>query len=309
MRFLLVEDKQITISDKDYENVKKFLDQNNIKYNNKDISYDRNEINNNRTYSLRDGERVLKILSKKNPNITSQYLNVLRSITPNHSHYKNYMNYLNNLKVKLNGQETIETIFKLILNDKLTGQENWLNDPSLYSETDKDNATKIKVLAFINDPATKSKYIGTPPTVAWFKDKNKNFVDAEHFKQKLSEWENRSGRKEEEIRTKEEQEKQEQNQASNIDETGENILKRTLNVQNLDTKSVRDNVKSIIPNDNNMSKVLEASIDAGDLDDEIDSILSKKYSSSMGRSKTELINRALLNACQTALNKSLGGNK
>ena len=333
MRFLLVEDKQITISDKDYENVKKFLDQNNIKYNNKDISYDRNEISDNRTYSLRDGERVLKILSKKNPNITSQYLNVLRSITPNHSHYKNYMNYLNNLKVKLNGQETIETIFKLKLNDKLTGQENWLNDPSLYSETDKDNATKIKVLAFINDPATKSKYIGTPPTVAWFKDKNKNFIDAEHFKQKLREWENRSGRKEEEIRTKEEQEKQAQaeqekqekelakakeeqekkrqqeieNQAPATPETGGNILKRALNKQNLDAKSVRDYVKKLIPENDGLIEPLQSSIEAGDLDDTIDEILGKKYSSSMGRNKIDLLNQALLKAAKSSLR--IGGNK
>lgn len=301
MRFLLVEDKQITISDKDYGNVKKFLDQNNIKYNNKDISYDRNEISDNRTYSLRDGKRVLKILSKKNPNITSQYLNVLRSITPNHSHYKNYMNYLNNLKVKLNGQETIETIFKLILNDKLTGQEKWLNEPSLYSEGDPQNAFKIKTLAFIKDPDTKTKYSRTPPTVAFFTNNGK-FINSEQFQQKLLQWEDRSNRQNEKDKIKQD--------SSSTPEEGADILKRALKVQDLNVEDVRTYVnKHVLKDQAGWAMTAKSIIEAGGLDDQLDQILGKKYSSKIGRSKLELINKAIINAAYDAVNDTFNKNK
>ena len=288
MRFLLVEDKQITISDKDYENVKKFLDQNNIKYNNKNISYGRNEINDNRTYSLRDGQRVLKLLSKKNPNITKEYLNIMRSITPNHSHYKKYMDYLSNLKVKLTGQETIETIFKLILNDKLTGQEKWLNEPSLYSEGDSQNAFKIKTLAFIKDPATKTKYSGTPPTVAFFTNNGK-FINSEQFQQKLLQWEERS--------------KGNTDTSSSTPEEGADILKRALKVQDLNVEDVRNYVNDHVLKDQaGWAMTAKSIIETGGLDDQLDQILSKKYSSKIGRSKLELINKAIISAAYDAVN-------
>ena len=288
MRFLLVEDKQITISDKDYENVKKFLDQNNIKYNNKNISYSRNEINDNRTYSLRDGQRVLKLLSKKNPNITKEYLNIMRSITPNHSHYKKYMDYLSNLKVKLTGQETIETIFKLILNDKLTGQEKWLNEPSLYSEGDSQNAFKIKTLAFIKDPATKTKYSGTPPTVAFFTNNGK-FINSEQFQQKLLQWEERS--------------KGNTDTSSSTPEEGADILKRALKVQDLNVEDVRNYVNDHVLKDQaGWAMTAKSIIETGGLDDQLDQILSKKYSSKIGRSKLELINKAIISAAYDAVN-------
>lgn len=298
MRFLLVEDRQITISDKDYENVKKFLDQNNIKYNNKDISYDRNEINDNRTYSLRDGERVLKLLSKRNPNITKEYLNVVRSITPNHSHYKKYMDYLSNLKVKLTGQETIETIFKLILNDKLTGQEKWLNEPSLYSEGDPQNAFKIKTLAFIKDPATKTKYSGTPPTVAFFTNNGK-FINSEQFQQKLLQWEDRSNRQNEKDKIKQGN----TDISSSTPEEGADILKRALKVQDLNVEDVRNYVNDHVLKDQaGWAITAKSIIETGGLDDQLDQILSKKYSSKIGRSKLELINKAIISAAYDAVN-------
>lgn len=298
MRFLLVEDKQITISDKDYENVKKFLDQNNIKFNNKNVYDNETSVGDNRTYSLRDGQRVLKLLSKRNPNITKEYLNVVRSITPNHSHYKNYMNYLNNLKVKLNGQETIETIFKLILNDKLTGQEKWLNEPSLYSEGDPQNAFKIKTLAFIKDPATKTKYSGTPPTVAFFTN-NGNFINSEQFQQKLLQWEDRSNRQNEKDKIKQ----GDIDTSSSTPEEGADILKRALKVQDLNVEDVRNYVKDHVLKDQaGWAMTAKSIIETGGLDDQLDQILGKKYSSKIGRSKLELINKAIISAAYDAVN-------
>ena len=293
MRFLLVEDKQITISDKDYENVKKFLDQNNIKFNNKNVYDNETGVGDNRTYSLRDGQRVLKLLSKKNPNITKEYLNVVRSITPNHSHYKKYIDYLSNLKVKLTGQETIETIFKLILNDKLTGQEKWLNEPSLYSEGDSQNAFKIKTLAFIKDPATKTKYSGTPPTVAFFTNNGK-FINSEQFQQKLLQWEERSNRRDEQGNT---------DTSSSTPEEGVDILKRALKVQDLNVEDVRNYVNDHVLKDQaGWAMTAKSIIETGGLDDQLDQILGKKYSSKIGRSKLELINKAIISAAYDAVN-------
>lgn len=298
MRFLLVEDKQITISDKDYENVKKFLDQNNIKFNNKNIYDNETSVGDNRTYSLRDGQRVLKLLSKRNPNITKEYLNVVRSITPNHSHYKKYMDYLSNLKVKLTGQETIETIFKLILNDKLTGQEKWLNEPSLYSEGDPQNAFKIKTLAFIKDPATKTKYSGTPPTVAFFTNNGK-FINSEQFQQKLLQWEDRSNRQNEKDKIKQGN----TDTSSSTPEEGADILKRALKVQDLNVEDVRNYVNDHVLKDQaGWAMTAKSIIETGGLDDQLDQILSKKYSSKIGRSKLELINKAIISAAYDAVN-------
>lgn len=298
MRFLLVEDKQITISDKDYENVKKFLDQNNIKFNNKNIYDNETSVGDNRTYSLRDGQRVLKLLSKRNPNITKEYLNVVRSITPNHSRYKKYMDYLSNLKVKLTGQETIETIFKLILNDKLTGQEKWLNEPSLYSEGDPQNAFKIKTLAFIKDPATKTKYSGTPPTVAFFTNNGK-FINSEQFQQKLLQWEDRSNRQNEKDKIKQGN----TDTSSSTPEEGADILKRALKVQDLNVEDVRNYVNDHVLKDQaGWAMTAKSIIETGGLDDQLDQILGKKYSSKIGRSKLELINKAIISAAYDAVN-------
>lgn len=298
MRFLLVEDKQITISDKDYENVKKFLDQNNIKFNNKNVYDNETSVGDNRTYSLRDGQRVLKLLSKRNPNITKEYLNVVRSITPNHSHYKKYIDYLSNLKVKLTGQETIETIFKLILNDKLTGQEKWLNEPSLYSEGDPQNAFKIKTLAFIKDPATKTKYSGTPPTVAFFTNNGK-FINSEQFQQKLLQWEDRSNRQNEKDKIKQGN----TDTSSSTPEEGADILKRALKVQDLNVEDVRNYVNDHVLKDQaGWAMTAKSIIETGGLDDQLDQILGKKYSSKIGRSKLELINKAIISAAYDAVN-------
>lgn len=98
--------------------------------------------------------------------------------------------------------------------------------------------------------------------------------------------------------------------AGNAPSTGKAILTQYLKTKRkpYDLQHIRDYVKEILPDKGtNLGDIQIASINEGDLDDELDTVLGKSYHSNIGREPIELLNSAIIKVVKDATNKALSG--
>lgn len=108
--------------------------------------------------------------------------------------YLYIINMLPDEAIKAQDSAYYLVLYNLVKGKQLKDTDRWLFEPSLYSESSKDNLYKVKVLAFIKDKHNLRKFGNAADmNINKMKDQAGNYLTASQMKDVLSNWQSKSG--------------------------------------------------------------------------------------------------------------------
>lgn len=108
--------------------------------------------------------------------------------------YLYIINMLPDEAIKAQDSAYYLVLYNLVKGKQLKDTDRWLFEPSLYSESSKDNLYKVKVLAFIKDKHNLRKFGNAADmNINKMKDQAGNYLTASQMKDVLSKWQSKSG--------------------------------------------------------------------------------------------------------------------
>lgn len=142
-------------------------------------------------------KQLIDILKKDN--LENAWYPISQSLLESGTDIKNndylyIINMLPNEAIKAQDSAYYLVLYNLVKGKQLKDTDRWLFEPSLYSESSKDNLYKVKVLAFIKDKHNLRKFGNAADmNINKMKDQAGNYLTASQMKDVLSKWQSKSG--------------------------------------------------------------------------------------------------------------------
>ncbi len=142
-------------------------------------------------------KQLIDILKKDN--LENAWYPISQSLLESGTDIKNndylyIINMLPNEAIKAQDSAYYLVLYNLVKGKQLKDTDRWLFEPSLYSESSKDNLYKVKVLAFIKDKHNLRKFGNAADmNINKMRDQAGNYLTASQMKDVLSKWQSKSG--------------------------------------------------------------------------------------------------------------------
>lgn len=327
MRFILVEDKTLTLSDDDYKKVSDYMKQQNIEAKNVGNRKDTNAFDEfNKNTPIKHKIEFIKEINEKlvsnykNEDLVNAYYNLLASNTTNQTMKELIQKYTSRFTDK---PQALDVCSKLVNNTKLNSEtlRRIMKDNNFWTESDDDIAWKIKAVTAISDKDFRNRWIGIndkgktssiseimlTKSGSSIKEDNVVYLSRAKMEKKLNGFQQRSDNKVVADAAKaKEQEKQEKEQQIDAEKgpTGKKLIAQILQAdgKEYNKQNIYDYVKTLT-NKTKMKAIADGIIETGDFDRDLNKLLKDRYISELGDKPIDDLNREIIGKLDSLVNK------